>query len=299
VHGRNVFLSPHLLLTLCVLFWSGNFVLARGVVGHVPPLALSFWRWMLAAMILLPWVIGPLRRNWPLLRANLARMLLLALLGVSGFNTLLYLGLQHTTAVNALLLQSSMPVLIIALNWVLFRASATRLEGVSILLSLLGVLLILSAGKPLVLLSGQPNPGDLWVLAAVLVWALYSTLLRWRPAGLEPLAFLGFTVFVGVAAILPLWLWELSQGASVQADLRTLSAVGYVALFPSVLSYLFWNRGVAEIGANRAGHFIHLGPVFGSVLAILLLGEVFAWYHAVGGLMVAMAIGLTIFARRR
>ena len=192
-----------------------------------------------------------------------------------------------------------MPVLIIALNWVLFRASATRLEGVSILLSLLGVLLILSAGKPLVLLSGQPNPGDLWVLAAVLVWALYSTLLRWRPAGLEPLAFLGFTVFVGVAAILPLWLWELSQGASVQADLRTLSAVGYVALFPSVLSYLFWNRGVAEIGANRAGHFIHLGPVFGSVLAILLLGEVFAWYHAVGGLMVAMAIGLTIFAGRR
>jgi drug/metabolite transporter (DMT)-like permease len=290
---------PYLLLTLCVLFWSGNFVVGRAMVDTVPPIALAFWRWTLAALILLPWAWRPLRRNWPLLRANLRRMTLLALLGVSGFNTLVYLGLQHTTAINGLLLQSSMPLLIIAFNGVLFRQPAGWLEGGSILLSLCGVLLILSHGAPANLLDSGWNPGDLWVFGAVMVWALYSTLLRWRPAGLEPLAFLGFTLIVGATMILPLYLWELSRGAHLQLGWPSMAAIGYVALFPSVLSYLFWNRGVAEVGANAAGHFIHLSPVFGSLLAVLLLGETFAWYHAAGAAMVALAIGLTVFAGRR
>lgn len=285
--------NPYLLLVLCVLFWSGNFVLARAMSQEIPPVALSFWRWAVATLVILPWALGPLRRNWPLLRQHLGRMLLLAALGVAGFNTLVYLGLQHTTAINGLLLQSSLPLQIIILNAVLFRHPTSALELGSVFLSLAGVLLILAAGDLTRLLQGGWNPGDLWILSAVLVWALYSTLLRWRPPGLDPLAFLGFTMLTGTLLILPLWLWELSTGVSPEMTANSLLTVAYVAIFPSVLSYLFWNRGVAEIGANRAGHFIHLNPVFGSLLAVGLLGETFAWYHAVGALLVAIAIWIS------
>lgn len=289
--------SAHLLLVLCVSFWAGNFVLGRAVAGEIPPLALSFWRWAVATLIVLPWVIGPLRRNWPLLRANLGRMLVLAMLGVAGFNTLVYLALQHTSAVNALLMQSSLPLQIITLNWLIFGQSSGWRERISVMVSLLSVALIIGAGDPLKLFTGEWNRGDLWALIAVLVWALYSILLRWRPAGLEPMAFIGFILPSGTLMILPLWLWELSQGLSPILDTTMVFSVAYVAIFPSLLSFLFWNHGVAHLGANRAGHFIHLSPVVGSMLAVLLLGERFAWYHAVGGLLVAIAIATSALSR--
>jgi len=163
--------------------------------------------------------------------------------------------------------------------------------------SLLGVLFILGQGDPTSVFGGAWNSGDAWMLAAVLVWALYTTLLRWRPAGLEPLAFLGFTLMCGTVMILPLWLWELGSGMSPVLNRETVLSVAYVAIFPSVLSYLFWNRGVAEVGANRAGHFIHLNPVFGSMLAVGVLGESFAWYHALGAGLVGL--GLVVAARSR
>ena len=290
---------PYVLLTLCVAFWSGNFIVARAVAGSMPPMALSFWRWAVASLVLLPFALGPMRRNWGLLRANMGRMLVLAALGVTAFNSLVYVGLQDTTAINGLLLQSSMPLMIIALARFLYRQPVNALEAASVMLSLFGVMLILGHGEPGRLLHGDWSGGDLWILSAVLIWALYSLFLRWRPPGLEALAFLGFTLSSGALMILPLWLVELSHGVYPAIDLSNLAAVMYVAVFPSVLSYLFWNRGVEALGANTAGHFIHLNPVFGSLLAVALLGERFAWYHAAGGGLVALAIGMVAVARRR
>jgi drug/metabolite transporter (DMT)-like permease len=290
---------PYVLLTLCVAFWSGNFIVARAVVGDMPPMALSFWRWAIASLILLPFAVGPMRRNRGLLRANLGRMLVLAALGVTTFNSLVYVGLQDTTAINGLLLQSSMPLMIIALGRFLYRQPVSALEAGSVMLSLFGVMLILGRGEPGRLLQGDWTGGDLWILAAVLIWALYSLFLRWRPPGLEALAFLGFTLCSGALMILPLWLFELSHGVYPAVNLTNLSAVMYVAVFPSVLSYLFWNRGVEALGANTAGHFIHLNPVFGSLLAVALLGERFAWYHAAGGGLVALSIVTVALSRSR
>lgn len=289
---------PYVLLTLCVSFWSGNFIVARAVTDSMPPMALSFWRWAVASLILLPFAIGPMWRNWPLLRANLGRMLVLAALGVTAFNTLVYVGLQDTTAINGLLLQSTMPLMIIALGRFIYRHPVSVMEAGSVMLSLCGVTLILGRGDPVQLLHGDWTGGDLWILAAVLVWALYSLFLRWRPQGLEALAFLGFTLLSGTVMILPLWLGELYAGTYPVLNVSSVSAVAYVALFPSVLSYLFWNRGVEAVGANTAGHFIHLNPVFGSLLAIVLLDEHFSWYHAVGGGVVALAIGMVALARK-
>jgi drug/metabolite transporter (DMT)-like permease len=264
----------------------------------IPPVGLAFWRWAAATLLVLPFVGSAMLRAWPLLRANLARMTLLALLGVTGFNTLVYTGLQSTTATNSVLIQSTMPIQILVLNVLLFRTAFQARELLSVLLSLVGVALIVGAGRPLALVSGQWNQGDLWVLAAALTWAAYSVLLRWRPAELDPNAFLGFTLLVGWLALLPLYGLEAWLVRPVEWTLPVALTIAYVAVFPSVLAYLFWNRGVAAIGANAAGHFIHLMPVFGTVLAVLFLGESLRWYHGAGALLVAAGLVIAGVQRR-
>jgi drug/metabolite transporter (DMT)-like permease len=281
---------PRLLLTLCALFWAGNFVLARAMHETIPPIGLAFWRWSVATALIMPLVWRPLRRQWPLLRDHLVQMIVLSLLGVSGFNTLVYLGLQTTTATSSVLIQSTMPIQILLLNWLLFSARVSRREILSIGLSLAGVVVIISHGRPLQLFDGAWRSGDLWILAAAATWALYSVLLRWRPAGLDGAAFLGFTLPLGTLALLPLYLWEQAGGQYMVWELPTLVTVAYVAVFPSALAYLFWNRGVALLGANAAGHFIHLMPVFGTLMASLFLGEVFGLHHLAGAVLVALGI---------
>jgi len=296
---RGMLRQPRLLLSLCALFWAGNFVIARAMHETIPPFALAFWRWTLASVLVLPFVWRPLRQAWPALRANLGRMLVLALLGVSGFNTLVYLGLQTTTASNAVLIQSTLPVLILILNWLIFGAVVRTGEVAAILLSMLGVVYIVSAGRPLDLVGGDWNPGDLWICAAALTWALYSVLLRWRPPDLDPRAFLGFTLLAGTVVLVPFFLLEAYTHRSPQWDLAGLSTIAYVAVFPSALAYLFWNRGVEALGSNAAGHFVHLMPVLGVLMAVLFLGEGIGWYHGVGAALVAAGIGLAVGVGRR
>lgn len=263
----------------------------------IPPVGLAFWRWAGASLLVVPFVWTAMVRDWPLLRAHWARMTVLALLGVTGFNTLVYTGLQTTTATNSVLIQSTMPIQILLLNALMFRIRFQAYELLSILLSLIGVTWIVGAGRPQELLSGRWNGGDLWVLTAALTWAAYSVLLRWRPADLDPRAFLGFTLVIGWLALLPLYLAETLLVRSVEWTLPVGLTVVYVAVFPSALAYLFWNRGVAAIGANAAGHFIHLMPVFGTVLAVAFLGESLHGYHVAGALLVAAGIGVTLWRR--
>ncbi|NEX20884.1 DMT family transporter [Thiorhodococcus mannitoliphagus] len=271
-----------LLAALPPLFWAGNVVLGRALHAELPPLALAFWRWLFAALILLPFAIGALRTQWPILRRHWRMLSLLALLGISGYNTFLYLGLQTTTATNGVLLTSTCPVLIVVFSFLLLRQGIRVSQAFGILLSLLGVVLILTQGNPARLVHLRLDQGDAWILVAALTWALYSVSLRWRPAGLDPLAFLVAIMILGVIPLLPLYLWELSQGYRIQLSLVNLAAIGYVALFPSVLAYVFWNRAVAELGPNRTGLFIHLIPAFGALLAMLLLGEQLGGFHAAG-----------------
>ena len=282
--------SPYLLLTLTTLFWSGNFVLARAVHAEIPPLALSFWRWLLALLILLPFAGAQLWRQWPIARAAWRPLLLLATFGVAAFNSFVYLGLQHTTATNAVLLQSAIPVLIIALSWLFLgqRLAATQFLG--LLASLLGVGVIVFHGDLQRLQLLGFNRGDLLVMAAVISWAAYSVLLRYRPAELSALAFLLAIVAFGVLIISPFYLWELAAGKGFAPTLPNLLSVGYVGIFPSVLAYIFWNHGVARVGASRAGLFIHLMPVFGILLSVVFLGERIRFFHFVGIILIFLGI---------
>lgn len=288
---------PYILLVLTVLFWSGNFILGRAVHADVPPVALAFSRWAGAFLILIGFAVPHLRREWPILLRHWHMVVFLSAIGIAAFNTLVYIGLGATTAINALLLQSALPVLIILFSYLIFGERTGPLALCGIALSLGGVVTILTAGDPLAVARLAPNAGDVLVFVAVACYALYSALLRRRPA-VHPLSFLAVTFGIGAAMLAPFWIWEMASGAVMRLDRTTLLSVGYVAVFPSVLAYFCYNRGVQQIGANRAGQFIHLMPVCGSLLAVLILGEAFRPFHVVGMALCFAGIVLATRGRR-
>ncbi len=291
--------SPYLLLVLTTLFWSGNFVLGRAVHTVFTPFTLSFWRWAVALAILLPFAWTALREQGPLIRRHGPILLLLSILGVVNFNTFVYIGLQSTTATNAVIMLSVTPVLIVALSFLLLRQTVTGWQALGIGVSLAGVLVIVGRGELQSLLARRFDPGDLWVLAAVTSWALYSVCLRWRPAGLQPLNFQAATMLIGMVILTPLYGWDLAQGRTVAINATTMGSILYLALFPSILAYIFWNRAVAELGANRTGQFLHLMPAFGAVLSMIFLGERLYGFHAAGIALIALGIYLaTIYGRQ-
>ena len=273
---------PYLLLVLTTLFWSGNFVLSRGMHADIPPLALSFWRWALALAILLVFCSPILVDQRAILVRERRFIVTQGLLGVTGFNSLIYLAVQTTTAVNAALINSSVPILIALCSLLLFREPLSLRQWAGILLSLCGVALIIVGGKVSSLVELQFNRGDILVLCAGLFWALYSVNLKRFPADLHPLAYLLGIMIAGLIGILPLYLAESNLGSTMSVNGPTLMTIVYVAIFPSLLAFIFWNRSVRDIGANRAGIFIHLMPVFSSIMAVLFLGESIELFHLQG-----------------
>lgn len=289
--------APVLLLVLAVLFWSGNFIVGRAIPGLVPPVALAFWRWTIGLVLIVALGHRRIAADLPAIRRSWPMLAVLAAFGIAGFNTLVYVGLKSTTALNALLLQSAMPLLILAFTFAIFRERPSVRQILGVMISVAGVVTIASRGDLDGLLGLRLNIGDVWVLAAIIAYALYSALLRERPA-MHPLSFLAATFSLGSLMLLPLYVTEHLSGVKVQWEPASLLAIGYVAVFPGFLSYLLYNRGVELLGANSAGHFMHLMPVFGSILALLVLGERFAAYHGAGGALIAAGLVVALAGRR-
>lgn len=287
---------PYVLLTLAPLCWAGNIVLARGVIDLIPPISFAFWRWTLAFAIVLPFAWGHIRRHRADVRRSWKTLLLLSLLGISGFNTLLYTAVHSTTAINGALIQTAMPAVIILISLLFYRQKSSVVQLGGVLLTVSGAGLIVLRGSPANLLRLYFAPGDLLVIAAVVLYALYSVLLRERPA-MHPLVFLAVTFGLGALGIAPLFLWELFAVGAPTLDWQVVASILYVAIFPSILAYFCWNRGVELIGANRAGLFINLVPLFASALAVILLGESIEWFHFAG--MALIFGGVLIFNSRQ
>jgi drug/metabolite transporter (DMT)-like permease len=281
--------QPYLLLSLTSLFWAGNIVLGRLIAGHVPPVALTWFRWGIAFLIVLPFAFAHIRRDWPIVRAHVPILTVLALTGSALYHAGTYTGLQYTEAINVLLLQSMGPLQVAVWTWLLFGDRLTAAQALGVATSLAGVLTIISGGDPAVLLRIGFNKGDLYVLAALMLYTLYTALLRKRPP-MHPLSFLAVGMAWGTMLLTPLLLVEMAGGRVIQFDRTTLLTLSYVCIFPSLIGYLFLNRGVELIGANRAAPFLHLVPVFGSLLAITLLGERFQAFHAVGYALVISGV---------
>jgi drug/metabolite transporter (DMT)-like permease len=291
---RRVWNSAWPLLILANLFWAGNIVLGRGVTGTVPPIALAFWRWTGAFLVAVGFAWPHLRDDLPILRRHWRMMLLLSATGIATYNTMSYIGLTSTTALNVLLLQSAGPLIIVVWAFGLFGELPTPRQAGGVLLSLIGVAVIAAHGSLADLLHLEVNSGDVWIVAAMLIYGIYAALFRRRPAA-HPMSFLVATMGIGSLMILPFYLWELAQGARIINTTSAWLALAYIAVFPSFVAYLFFNRGIELIGATLAGQSWHLMPVFGSILAVLFLGERFYLYHGVGIAMIAGGIALASF----
>jgi drug/metabolite transporter (DMT)-like permease len=285
----------YLLLSLTSLFWSGNVVLGRFVAPLIPPITLSVIRWAGAFLILLPFAARYLVHDWPAIRKHAGLLTLLALTGFSAYNTMAYYGLHFTTAINGLLLQSVSPLFVALWSFLLFGDRLSARQAAGICVSLAGVVVIICHGSLATLLAIAFNQGDLWFVIALLIYAFYAAMLRVRPP-LHPLSFLAVGMGVGAILLLPGMAIEIASGQTMILDFTTALSLIYVCVFPSLLGYLFLNRGIELVGANRAAPFIHLVPVFGSVLAIALLGEHLQFYHAVGYALVFA--GITLATRR-
>lgn len=282
----------YLLLVLTALFWSGNWVVGRWIRNDVPPIALSFWRWVIAFLCLSPWALPHLRAQWRDVLGNWKILALLGLFGGACHNALTYIGLARTTATNGVLLASATPIMIIGLSWALLGKKLRLAEWIGVMVSFSGVLTILVQGKLGHLMALRPNDGDLWVLAAMLFWALYTVLLAWRPAGLHALTFLSAITLWGLAGLAPFYLWEIAMGRHIVPGGPAIGAIVYAGIFPAALGFIFWNRAVAEVGSNRAGQFMHLMPAFGILLSMAFLGEKPEAYHFAGISLILFGIFL-------
>ena len=285
--------SAYLLLAIAPFFWACNWIIGRGLHADVPPFAMTFYRWSFALAFMLPFALPHVRRQWPLIRANARVLALLGVLGVGSHNALAYIALNYTTATNGVILNSFIPVMIIALSWLFLRQRLSNLQLAGVAVSLAGVLTILSQGSVERLASFRLNPGDVVVMFSMLLWSLYTICLRWRPPGLHMLAFLFVIACVGDLAVLPFYLGESAFIRTPQWSAQALAALAAIGLFSSFLAYIVWNRGVEQVGASVAGLFVHLMPVFGTVLAWFFLDEKLRLYHLAGIALILAGIYVT------
>lgn len=291
---RSFWHSAWGLLVAANLFWAGNIVLARGLAGQVPPVTLAYWRWTGAFVVAVGFAWPRLKADLPVMLRNWKIMLTLSVTGIASYNTMSYIGLTSTTALNVLLLQSATPLIIIIWAYLIFRETPTTRQALGVLVSLTGVAAIAAHGSLEVLAHLRLNRGDLWILGGLAIYALYCVTLRKRPA-VHPLSFLVAAMGIGSFMILPFMLGEFASGARIHGGLPSYLAIAYTAVLPSFVAYLFFNRGVELIGSGPAGQSMHLMPLFGSILAVLFLHEQFETYHAIGIAMIAAGIILASF----
>ena len=283
--------NAYLLLILTMVFWAGNSVVARGIHQTVPPLALAWVRWTLATMLILPFAWPHLRRDWPVIRANWPILVLLGTIGAGTFIALYYHGISKTSAINALVINSAVPILIPLATFLMYGERIAGRQATGIAVSLAGVLVVLSKGDANVLAAMDLNQGDLWVLGAMAVWSVYTALLRKQPP-IHWLSFAAITFAVASLVNLPMFIGEHLLFRQIHWTREAVIAIAYVATLPSVVAQIFYIRGVELIGSTRTGVFMHLVPMFGAIMAIAFLGETLHLFHLAGFALILLGVWL-------
>lgn len=285
------------MLTLAFMFMALNVVAGRAAHADVPPYGLSFWRWVIAAALFLPFSIARVRAQWGLILAHWRLLLVISAVMIPFGNTYIYVGLQSTTALNGGLIPVARPAIILVLAWFLFRGTVTRYQWLGIAIALLGVLTVLIRGDPAVLAGLDFNRGDLWLIAASAGIACYQVSIGRVPKEMDPRALLQVTMVLGTAMLTPFYLWETFTDRPVEVNWVTAGTVLYVAVFPSIIAVYLINAGIAAVGPARMGIFNYLQPLFVATIAVPFLGEALAWYHPVA--LVLVAAGIVVSSRRR
>lgn len=290
--------NPYLLLVLSSLFWAGNMVMSRGLRADLPPIALTFWRWVIAFGCVLPLALPHVKSQWHLVRAAWMKVAFLGFFGIFGYNAFSYIAVQTTTATSATLLNSFVPVVTSVLAYLFFGKLLTRPEILGGLVSLVGVVMLISHGSLDTLLGLSLNTGDLWMLLAVLSWCMYTVFLQWRPQGVHPMLLLAVLIMVGLIVLAPLYAWEVAAGRVINLHAGSLAGIVYAGVFAAFLGFVCFNASVVMVGPAISSLFIHLVPVFASILSALVLSEQPAWYHYAGMALVFGGIALTMLRSR-
>jgi drug/metabolite transporter (DMT)-like permease len=291
--------APYLMIIGAIAFWAGNFVVARAFHDVLPAVSLNVWRWLVALAILLPLSGRELLRRRDMVLRSWPLVLTLGATGVAAFHTFVYLALEHTSVMTAVLLVSTVPVVIPLLSWAIHRDRVRPRQAVGIAVSLLGAGVVILQGDPQAVFHLEIDRGALWMAAAVPMWALYSVLLKAVPPAMPQRTLLTATTIAGLLLLAPWYAWRLAAGETLPVTPTSVVAVLYIGVFAAVVAFLLWNRGVALVGPNRAGSFIHLMPVFGALLSFVFLGETLAPYHLVGALLVVTGLVLASARSRR
>jgi drug/metabolite transporter (DMT)-like permease len=283
--------NPYFLLSFAVLLWGGNFVVGRLANLDVPPMALSFWRHVLAALIVLPFAYSAIRRDKAVIRAHSGTFVLMSLLFVAG-NTLVYVAILQTTVINAALINAGVPVVVAFFSWVILRDVVNRWQRLGIVLCFSGIAVVVARAQVSALTGLQLGAGDLFMFLAIVSWALYMVLLKRMGLKISPWTLLFVLSAGGAVWLVPIYAVELYQGQAMEWTMLTAISLIYVALFSTIIAWACWNSGTLSIGPNRASVFMCLHPVFGSVLGMVFFDEVLRSYHAVGILLVLLGVWL-------
>jgi drug/metabolite transporter (DMT)-like permease len=286
--------KAYLMLILCAFFWSGNFIVGKfATLYQVPPLTLNFFRWLIVWIILVPFTFRDILINIKVIKRNFYSILLMSVTSISVFNSVVYYSLNYTQVLNGALMISTIPLLIIFISFLFKTEKINSRQILGLVLSIIGVATIvtrLDFGK---LLNLDLNKGDLWLLVAMLSWAIYSTMLRTHKTELKYLSFMTIIVSIGLIFLFPQFLFELNNHQFIKFNIPVILITSYVVFFAGIGSYILWNKAVVIVGPNKAGIFLHLMPVFSSFMAIFLLNEKLMNFHIIGAIIIFIGIYLS------
>jgi len=289
LQNRHI-LSGYLFAIGATALWSGNFIVARGLSESIPPISLAFWRWVVAVIVFLPFALKPLIAEWDILKANLPYLSITSVLGITIFNTLIYLAGHTTTAINLSLISITFPVFIVILSRIFFCELITANKGVGIIIVATGVIVLITKGAPSTLLQLSFAIGDVWMLAAAIIFAIYSILIKHKPEQLSIWAFQLSTFILGLIFLFPFFIWEYATAPPVAFDTQTVGSILYVGVFASLSAFVLWNKAIVAVGPSKAGMIYYTLPLFSGLLAYLFLQEDISMIHFYSALLIVSGI---------
>ena len=286
--------SAYIFLILATLFWSGNFIVGKAAsLFEIPPFTLNFYRWTFAWLILAPFTLKEIKEKKNYLIGNIKLILILGITSITIFNSIVYYSLNFTQVISGVLMISTIPVMIIVFCWLLKIEKTNIYQILGVIFSLLGVVVIITKANLSILLNLNFNKGDLWMVLAMFSWALYSALLRKKKLEISQLSLLQVIISAGLVFLLPAYMIELSLGYKADINLPFILTLSYVVLFPGLASFILWIKGISIIGSNRSGIFLHLIPIFSTMMAIIIFKERFMIYHLIGATLIITGIILS------
>ena len=292
--SKKINTKAYIFLTLSALFWSGNFIVGKAAsIYEIPPFSLNFYRWLFAFLILFPFTYKEVIEKKDYIFKNLGFFIILGITSITIFNSIVYYSLYYTQVISGVLMISTIPV------WIMFIASILKIEKtnlfqiIGVILSLTGVLFIITKADVEIIKNLNFNKGDLSMVVAMLAWAIYSALLRKKTHPISQMGLLEIIIVCGFVFLIPVYFIEMSFGSKIIFGMPFILTLGYVVLFPGIFAFLFWIKGIDIIGANRAGVFLHLMPIFGALMAMIIFKEKFMFYHFLGAIFIIAGITLS------